>query len=225
MKDLKLILIRRLEAVCFLVAVLLLLASTAFAQTGLGTVTGTVRDSQKAVIRDASVTLTNTSTNITRKSVTNGEGIYVFVSVPLGQYTLVVESSGFKKWESQLQVQVGQYVVVDPAMQVGATQETVNVTGAAPLLQTESADVSDVKDYQRIRQLPLNGRNISTLFDLTPGIEGGGNARVNGLKVGSLEITLDGVSLVDRFGGGISRVQQDCWRGGAKRAARSIRQN
>ena len=81
------------------------------------------------------------------------------------------------------------------------------MTGAVPLVQTESAEVSDIKDYQRIRQLPLNGRNISTLFDLTPGIEGGGNARVNGLKVGSLEITLDGISLVDRFGGGIARVQ------------------
>ena len=64
-----------------------------------------------------------------------------------------------------------------------------------------------MKDYQRIRQLPLNGRGISSLFDLTPGVEGGRNARVNGLKVGSLEITLDGISMVDRFGGGIARVQ------------------
>ena len=207
MKDLKLIWIRRLQAVCCLFAVLLLLAPSAFAQTGLGTVTGTVRDSQKAVIHNANVTLTNTSTNIARKSVTNDEGIYIFGSVPLGAYTLIVESSGFKRWEGKLELQVGQYAVVDPVMQVGGAQETVNVKGAAPLLQTETSDIADVKDYQRIRQLPLNGRNISALFDLTPGIEGGGNARVNGLKVGSLEITLDGVSLVDRFGGGISRVQ------------------
>jgi len=207
MKDLNLIRSRRLQAVCFLVVVFSVLAPSALAQTGLGTVTGTVRDAQKAVVRDANVTLTNTSTNITRKSVTNDEGIYVFGSVPLGPYTLVVESSGFKRWEGKLDLQVGQRAVIDPVMETGAMNETVNVTGAAPLLQTESADVSDVKDYQRIRQLPLNGRNISTLFDLTPGIEGGGNARVNGLKVGSLEITLDGISLVDRFGGGISRVQ------------------
>src|SRR5499426_791639 len=207
MKDLKLIWIRRLQAVCCLFAALLLLAPSAIAQTGLGTVTGSVRDPQKAVIHNANVTLTNTSTNITRKSVTNDEGIYIFGSVPLGPYTLVIEASGFKKWEGRLELQVGQYAVVDPVMQVGGAQETVNVTGAAPLLQIETADIADVKDYQRIRQLPLNGRNISVLFDLTPGIEGGGNARVNGLKVGSLEITLDGVSLVDRFGGGIARVQ------------------
>jgi len=207
MKDLKLIWIRRLQAVCCLFAALLLLAPSAFAQTGLGTVTGTVRDPQKAVIHNANVTLTNTSTNITRKSVTNDEGIFVFGSVPLGPYTLVVESSGFKRWEGKLELQVGQYAVVDPVMQVGAAQETLNVTGAAPLLQTESIDVSNVKDYQRIRQLPLNGRNVSSLFNLTPGVEGGGNARVNGLKVGSLEVNIDGVSLVDRFGGGINRVE------------------
>src|SRR5215471_17635429 len=164
MKDLKLIWIRRLQAVCRLFAVLWLLAPSAFAQTGLGTVTGTVRDPQKAVLRNANVTLT---------SVTNDEGIYIFGSVPLGPYTLVVESSGFKRWEGKLELQVGQYAVVDPVMQVGGAQETVNVTGAAPVLQTESADIADVKDYQRIRQLPLNGRAITALFDLTPGVEGG----------------------------------------------------
>jgi hypothetical protein len=207
MKDLKLIWIRRLRAVCCLFAVLLLLAPSAVAQTGLGTVTGTVRDPQKSVIHNANVTLTNTSTNITRKSVTNDEGIFLFGSVPLGPYTLVVESSGFKRWEGKLELQVGQLAVVDPVMQVGAAQETLNVTGAAALLQTESTDISNVKDYQRICQLPLNGRNVSSLFNLTPGVEGGGNARVNGLKVGSLEVNIDGVSMVDRFGGGINRVE------------------
>ncbi len=68
-------------------------------------------------------------------------------------------------------------------------------------------EVANVKDSLQIRQLPLNGRAITNLFDLTAGVEGGGNPRVNGMKVGSTEMTLDGVSLVDRFGGGISRVQ------------------
>jgi hypothetical protein len=207
MKDLKLKSSGRLSAVCFLFAMLIVLSVSAFAQTGLGTVTGTAHDSQKAVVGNANVTLTNTATNITRKAMTNEEGVYYFGSVPIGSYTLVIEATGFKKWESKVEVQVGQHSAVDAELVVGSAQETVTVTGTAPLVQTESAEVSDIKDYQRIRQLPLNGRNISTLFDLTPGIEGGGNARVNGLKVGSLEITLDGVSLVDRFGGGISRVQ------------------
>lgn len=208
MKDLKLRSSRMAVWPCgFLFVVLLSLAASALAQTGLGTVTGTARDAQNAVIRNANVTLTNTATNISRKAATNEEGVYYFGSVPLGSYALTIEAPGFKKWEGRLTIQVGQHAVVDAEMETGSPQETVTVTSAAPLVQTESADVSDVKDYQRIRQLPLNGRNISALFDLTPGIEGGGNARVNGLKVGSLEITLDGVSLVDRFGGGIARVQ------------------
>ncbi len=184
-----------------------LCASSALGQTGLGTVTGSVRDANNAVVRNVNVTLTNPATNITRKAATNEEGVYYFGSVPIGAYTLVIEAAGFKKWESKFTVEVGRQLALDVELVVGSPQETVTVTDAAPLVQTESAEVSDIKDYQRIRQLPLNGRNISTLFDLTPGIEGGGNARVNGLKVGSLEITLDGVSLVDRFGGGIARVQ------------------
>jgi len=207
MKDLNLIRIRRLQAVCSLVAVLLLLATSAFAQTGLGTVTGTTRDSNNAVIRSANVNLTHTATGITRKAVTNEDGVYYFGSVPIGAHVLVIEAPGFKKWESKLSVQVGEQATLDAVLVVGSPQETVTVTDVAPLVQTESAEVADIKDYQRIRQLPLNGRNVSALFDLTPGIEGGGNARVNGLKVGSLEITIDGVSLVDRFGGGIARVQ------------------
>ena len=90
---------------------------------------------------------------------------------------------------------------------MGNLETVVEVVGAAAPITTESSEVSDVKDFQRIRQLPLNERDITRLFDLTPGVEGGGNARVNGLKVGSLEIALDGVSLVDRFGGGIDRVR------------------
>lgn len=207
MKGLKLIGIRRFHAVYLFAAVLLLLAPSAFAQTGLGTVTGTARDANNAVIRNAIVNLTHTATSITRKASTNEYGGYYFSSVPIGDYVLVIEAPGFKKWESKLSVQVGEQATLDAVLVVGSAQETITVTDAAPLVQTESSEVADIKDYQRIRQLPLNGRNISTLFDLTPGIEGGGNARVNGLKVGSLEITIDGVSLVDRFGGGIARVQ------------------
>lgn len=210
MKDLKLSSIisagSGLKVVCLLF-LLLLLTVSAFAQTGLGTVTGTARDANHAVIRNANVTLTHTATNLARKATTNEEGVFYFGSVPLGNYTVVIEASGFKKWESKLEVQVGQNAVLEAELVVGSTQDTITVTDAAPLVQTESAEVSDIKDYQRIQQLPLNGRNISALFDLTPGIEGGGNARVNGLKVGSLEITLDGVSIVDRFGGGIARTQ------------------
>lgn len=182
----------------------------AWAQTGTGNVTGTVRDANHAVVAGARVTLTNLETNVSRSGTSSEEGSYFFGAIPRGQYSLVVEIQGFKKWSGKLDLQVGQNAVVDTPLEVGLASEVVNVLAAPPLITTESAEVSDVKDYQRIRQLPLNGRNITALFNLTPGVElepGSGSARVNGLKVGSLEITVDGVSIVDRFGGGIVRVQ------------------
>src|SRR6185369_1323145 len=100
-----------------------------------------------------------------------------------------------------------QTAVIDPALEVGSLESTVEVTGVAPVITTEGGAVSDVKDALRIHNLPLNGRQITNLFDLTPGVEGGGNPRVNGMKVGSTDMLLDGISYVDRFGGGISRVQ------------------
>ncbi len=189
-------------------SMLLVLSSlTALGQTGTGAVTGTVRDAQQAVVAKADVTITNSDTNVSRREATSEEGVYYFGVLAPGSYRLVVEMTGFKKWSASLVLQVGQTVAVAPVLEVGGVAFTIEVGGVAPLISTESVDVADVKDHQRIRQLPLNGRAISSLFDLTPGVEGGRNARVDGLKVGSLEVSIDGVSLVDRFGGGINRVE------------------
>jgi hypothetical protein len=156
---------------------------------------------------NAKVTLTHAATGTVQTSTTNSAGIYYFGGAPIGPYTLAVEAAGFRKWEGTLTVQAGQTVVVDPVMEVGKLENTVEVTGAAPVIATQGGQVSDVKDALRIHDLPLNGRQISNLFVLTPGVEGGGNPRTNGMKVGSTEMLLDGISYVDRFGGGISRVQ------------------
>ena len=92
-------------------------------------------------------------------------------------------------------------------MEVGSLQSAVEVTGAAPVIATEGGQVSDVKDALRIHDLPIDGRQISNLFDLTPGVVGGSNPRTNGMKVGSTEMNFDGMSNVDRFGGGMARMQ------------------
>lgn len=182
-----------------------------FGQTGAATLTGTVRDADQKVVPGASVTITNSETNISHTGQTSDVGNYYFGALQRGPYTLAVEKQGFKKWESKVTLDVGQSAVIDPTLQVGSLQTTVEVTGVATPITTGSVERADVKDYSQIRQLPLNGRQISQLFVLTPGVEADrgatGSPRVNGMKVGSMEITLDGVSLVDRFGGGISRVQ------------------
>ncbi len=192
------------------VAVLLLsglLAAVAFSQTGLGTVKGTVIDATGAAIPGAKITLTHQDTGAVRQSETSGVGIYELGALPLGRYTLTVEAAGFRKWETSFDLQAGQILSIDPQLEVGSVDTVVEVTGAAPIVTTVGMDVGDVKDAQRIRDLPLNGRFVTNLFTLTPGVEGGGNPRINGMKVGSAEMTLDGISLVDRFGGGMARVQ------------------
>src|SRR5579863_4640096 len=186
---------------------LMILALPLAAQTGLGVVRGTVQDSSKAVIPNAKVILTNTSTGVAQESQSNTDGIYYFGSVQLGPHTLTVEAQGFKKWDGTFSVDAGQTVVIDPNMEVGSLQSAVEVTGAAPTITLEGAQVSDVKDALRIHDLPLNQRQISQLFDLTPGVVGGGNPRTNGMKVGATEMNFDGMSMVDRFGGGIARMQ------------------
>ena len=197
----------------WLVLSLTILAFPLAAQTGLGVVRGVVQDSSEAAVPNARVTLTEVRKGITRDAQANASGIYYFGSVAIGSYSLAVEAPRVKKWEGKLDVQAGQTVTADPTLQVGEVQATIEVEAAAIAIATEGAQISDVKDAQRIHDLPLNGRQVSNLFTLTPGVEGGfnssngSNARTNGMMVGSTEMLLDGVSYVDRFGGGIARVQ------------------
>jgi hypothetical protein len=178
-----------------------------WAQTGAGVVRGAVQDASKAIVPGAKTRLRNLDTNIARDATGSADGIYYFGGIEPGRYELAVEANGFKKWVGTLEVEVGQTVVIDPALEVGSIASTVEVTGAAPVITTETTELADVKDSLQIHQLPLNGRDITNLFNLTPGVEGGGTPRVNGSKVGSVEMLQDGISMVDRFGGGIQRVR------------------
>lgn len=189
------------------IPVALSFCALAFAQSGNGIVKGTILDATGATVGGAAIRLTNTETNVVRNTVAGDGGLYYFGEIPPGKYSLSVEKTGFKRWTGEFALQVGQSATVDAPMQLGEVTSTVEVRDAAPVITTEGMQISDVKDSVRIRQLPLNGRSVSNLFNLTAGVEGGGAARVNGLKVGSMEILQDGVSIVDRFGGGINRVQ------------------
>jgi hypothetical protein len=189
-------------------APLLLLASGAMqAQTGNAVVKGAVTDSSGSIVPAAKVVLQNVSTNVASANATSAEGLYYFADVRPGNYTVTVESAGFKRWVGTFLLQAGQTATVDATLEVGDLSATIEVTGAAPVIATEGMQIADVKDAMRIQQLPLNGRQISNLFNLTPGVEGGAAPRVNGLKVGSAEILQDGVSVVNRFGGEMVRVQ------------------
>jgi hypothetical protein len=190
------------------VVALALALSSASAQTGLGTISGTVQDQSEAAVPGAQVTITNTETGLARSAQTSQVGLYYFGALPLGPYKVTIEKQGFTTWEGTLTLSVGENAVVNPTLRLGSTTAVVEVTGAATPIETTKGAVGDVRESTQIRDLPLNGRDIGALFGLTAGVESGaGGARVNGMKVGSLDINLDGVTQVDRFGGGIVRVR------------------
>jgi hypothetical protein len=192
---------------CLVVLVAVAAAVPLAAQSGNGSVHGTVTDQTQAIIPGAKVTLLNTATGVAQTVKSTEVGAYYFGSVRQGSYTVTVELANFKKWSGTLVLEVGQSAVVDVALEVGSVANTVEVVGAAPVIETEKGSLSDVKDATRIHDLPLNGRQVTNLFNLTAGVEGGGAPHTNGMKVGSTDMSLDGISLVDRFSGGISRVQ------------------
>lgn len=161
---------------------------TLLAQT-TAAIVGTVTDSSGAVVGSASVTVRNEATGLTRTVPTSDRGVYFSTALPIGVYTVTVESQGFKRKSiTGLEIQVNQEARLDIALEVGAVTETVNVSGASSLLQTESAAVGQVIDNTYNTQIPLNNRDFSTLILLVPGAttRPGGNNLSTGAATGSL---------------------------------------
>ncbi|MCC7173892.1 MAG: TonB-dependent receptor [Bryobacterales bacterium] len=135
-----------------------------------GTVVGTVTDQAGAIVPGAKVTLVNDGTKFTRSVVTNQSGQYVAYAFPPGMITISVEQPGFQRLvRGGVQLTAADTLTVDLLLQVGNVQQTIEVTGAAPLLQTQTASVSTLVDNQRILEIPLLGRSFTQLLQLMPG--------------------------------------------------------
>ena len=155
----------------FLVSMMVsLLAPALSGQTSYGSVNGTIRDPTGAAIPEAQVTLSNADTMVKTVRETNASGIYVFVNVPPGNYTLSVQARGFATaQEPVFAVRVNDAQTHDVSMRVGDVSETVEVTAEAPMLQQTTSELGTVINHEAVRDLPLNGRNMSQLLTLTPG--------------------------------------------------------
>ena len=124
-------------------SLLMWMPQVATGQAVNGTVLGTVTDTTSAAVPNAKVVIKETSTSLTHESMTNGSGNYTFPDLPPGAYTVTVESAGFKKATQQnVQVLSNSSIRVDMSMQPGDVTETVTVTTAPPVLQTDRADIS-----------------------------------------------------------------------------------
>jgi hypothetical protein len=148
-----------------------MLAGTRLHAQTLATVTGEVTDASGAAVAGATVTARNTATNGIRNTTTNEEGVYNIPALIPGMYEVRAEKSGFKSaTRSAVELQVQQTARVDFALEVGQVTESVEVSGALPLLATENATVGTVIEQKRITDLPLNGRNFFSLVALSPNV-------------------------------------------------------
>ena len=161
---------RRLALLTALLCAALLIA---FAQTG-GQITGVVNDPSGALIPNASVTVTNTATNVARSTQTNSAGLYSFPDMPPGVYDVKVSMAGFDTvTKAGIEVQVQAVVRADFALAVGQATQTIEVAANGALLSTENATVGTVIEEQRIMDLPLNGRSYFSLVALSPNVTTG----------------------------------------------------
>src|SRR5438477_3542062 len=151
--------------------VLLLGCSAAAAQQTTGTITGRVVDQQGSAVPGATVTAKSPSTGFTRTEISDAEGIYRLAALPVGAYEVTAELQGFQTVSKKdVDVNVGQIVAIDFPLKVAALAETVNVTGASPLIETTSSAVGGLVDVKRIETIPLNGRQFANLAATIPGV-------------------------------------------------------
>jgi outer membrane receptor protein involved in Fe transport len=136
-----------------------------------GAIEGNVTDTSGAAVAGASVEATNVATAVTDRTVTNNDGAYRFPSLIPGSYTVAINKQGFAQFiRGATRIDTGILVRIDATLPVGTTTAKVEVTGEAPLLQTDSAEVNETIHSAEITALPLFGNNVTRLSLLAPGV-------------------------------------------------------
>ncbi|MBI3684208.1 MAG: carboxypeptidase regulatory-like domain-containing protein, partial [Acidobacteria bacterium] len=182
--------------------------------------TGIVTDNTGAVVAGAEVTVTNANTGNERKATSNDSGIYTVPFLTPDRYTITVSRPGFRLVKREgIRLEVNQTARVDFQLELGAVTETVNVTAAAPLIDSDTSAIGQVIERKAIEDLPLNGRNFVQLAILGPGVVGvgfgargtimsgtrpddlrpGSELFANGNREGSNNFLMDGVDNNERL--------------------------
>ena len=180
--------------------------------SGAATLQGTVKDASGAVIPDAKVTATNLDTGVKSNTVTNKEGFFAFPPMQIGKYRVHCEATGMKAWQEDTLLEAGKTIEVNPALSLGDVAQTVQVSAEIPMVTTTDPTDATTLDQQRIKELPINGRDLNTLImDVTPGIEYGGGAadgaRTGGMMIYSTTYSQDGAAANNREFGGSQGLQ------------------
>jgi hypothetical protein len=203
-------------AVVLLAALTAVTALNTFAQSDDGSIVGTVTDTSGAVVPNAAITVSNVDTGLKFTSKSNNAGEFQIFAVPRGNYKADVQAQGFQRQTASFAVQVATAQTLQFKLTTGSVSETIDVTSAAPLINTSNATIGEVVQGEQVTNLPLNGRNFSGLALLAPGVtrgaygdaasgvtgnsetfrnneSGGASLSVNGLRPQADNYLLDGI--------------------------------
>lgn len=187
-----------------MILIVSMLVVAAFPQTPSGGVVGRVTDATGAVVPGASIKITNVETNIVQSGPSNRSGDFTILYLPPGQYLLNASAAGFRTYKrTQFTLAIDQTLRIDIPLEVGLASESVTVSDAPPLLNTESATRGEVTTEEEIKEIPLAGRNFSDLALLTGGVipkgDGGdGEFAVNGARADNGGFLMDGMNNTQR---------------------------
>ena len=193
----------------WIIGIVVLWSSLAFAQLPTGAISGVVRDSRGGAIPRATITALNRENGLKRTAETSSDGRFKLPALPVGVYDVKAVAPAFKaEVQEGLNLAVAQEAVLNFYLIVGAVQETVTVTPSAPLVETTNGSLGGLVNEQRVSDHPLNGRNFNELVLLQTGISvlhpsdptlivaTGLEFSSNGAPIRSNYITLDGASLL-----------------------------
>jgi hypothetical protein len=173
--------------------------------TTTGDVAGVVTDPSNAVVPDAKVSIKDNTKNTVQETKTNKDGAYHFYLLSPDPYTVAVTAPGFETTTRQVNVALGQIGTVDIRLTLGASTQTVTVTEAAPIIQTENGDTSTTVSAQQVSNVPNPGNDLSAIAQLAPGVVTspvggpGGNLEAFGLPGVSNLFTINGMDDNDAF--------------------------
>ena len=196
---------RFLMKLLVLAAAISLIAIGSFGQSIVtGDAVGTVTDPSGAVVSGATVTITSLDTAASQTATTAANGFYRFPLLKPGQYRLIVKQTGFKSTEQTILVSVGQIATTNVRMELGTAAEVLEVTGEAPLIETENANLATTYSTSQLQQLPTPGGDITSYAYSAPGVTlnsaaGYGNFSSYGLPSTSNLFTTNGNDNMDPY--------------------------
>jgi hypothetical protein len=165
----------------------MLMSHSALAQAGSGRIAGSVKDATGALISGSSVTLVNTATGVTQKTASNGEGIFNFPVVPVGQYELDVTASGFTPYKqtNRIKIDVNTALTIDVTLQLAQASTEINVTENTAEVHTTDTQIGQTIESKQVVDVPLNGRSYTDLLAVQAGVtpittSGAGNSTSGG---------------------------------------------